>query len=426
MNEEKLITKATPDGEFIWITAIESAFLPQARHLDERPLDEYELVGHYESWEQDINLAKSVGAHAMRYSIPWYKVNPAPGVFDWEWADKALNHIVKNGMKIIADINHYNAPLWLDNEYLNSSFPERFAEYATEFAKRYKDIVHSYVPYNEPVVNSWFSGQIGEWPPYLHGNDGFVKIVTSLAKAIILERRGILSVDPDALFVEVEGNVASMPMSEEYASLAQLRIDQSTLIYDLITGRVDGNHTLYGFLVENGMQEYDLQWFRANKVELGIIGINYYPQLSHNLIGKNCEKWQEYPIKDSLEYLDKHIREIYKKYNVPMMLSETGYFGRDEGKIEWLEKSWELIQKLRGEGIPVIGYDWWFLLDSIGWDYKWGKRPVEDFIGFFHGSGAVQPRKTDGLFDLIPEGNGKFKRVRNKAADVYQRIAKGK
>ncbi len=412
------------DKDFLWITAVESAFLPQARHVNERPLDEYELAQHYQYWEQDIDLAKSVGAHAMRYSIPWYKVNPQPGKYDWSWIDRVLDRLVKkNGMKLMADINHYNSPLWLDNEYLNASFPDRFAEYAMEFARRYKQLVHSYVPYNEPVVNASFSGENGEWAPYLHGNDGFLKILTSLAKAVVRARQEIRSVDSGAVFVEVEGVVSCEALERELVETARIKTDRRTALYDLITGRVDERHPLFSYLTSNGMSDHDLNWFHDNKVEIGIVGLNYYPQISHIELDRNGENWVEIPIADSLKHLENIFREYYKKYNAPMILSETGYFGGDEGKIQWLETSAELIRRLRKEGLPIVGYDWWFLLDSIGWDYKWGEGPAADYLGFFHHRGQKQPRKDDGLFALQPEPNGNLKRVRNRVADVFKRLA---
>ena len=36
---------------------------------------------------------KELGVSAARYGIPWYRVCPRPGVYDWEWTDKVLERL---------------------------------------------------------------------------------------------------------------------------------------------------------------------------------------------------------------------------------------------------------------------------------------------------------------------------------------------
>ena len=79
----------------------------------ERVLDEYTLTHHYLYWREDIDRAADLGVRAMRYGIPWYKVEPAPGVFDWEWVDRVLEYIAGKGIAVIADLVHYGTPLWM-------------------------------------------------------------------------------------------------------------------------------------------------------------------------------------------------------------------------------------------------------------------------------------------------------------------------
>ena len=52
---------------------------PRPRH---RSLDEYELLGHYEHWREDLAPTKALGLRALRWGVPWYRVAPQPGKFD--------------------------------------------------------------------------------------------------------------------------------------------------------------------------------------------------------------------------------------------------------------------------------------------------------------------------------------------------------
>lgn len=66
---------------FVWGTGIEDTFIAH-EEPSRRRLDEYELTQHYRFWREDVDLAASIGFRAMRYGIPWYRVEPEPGGFD--------------------------------------------------------------------------------------------------------------------------------------------------------------------------------------------------------------------------------------------------------------------------------------------------------------------------------------------------------
>ena len=68
-------------NDFLWAGGIEDTFVPQARP-GHRPLDEYELMGHYEHWREDLDLSTDLRLKALRWGITWYKVEPEPGKFD--------------------------------------------------------------------------------------------------------------------------------------------------------------------------------------------------------------------------------------------------------------------------------------------------------------------------------------------------------
>ena len=420
MNLSERIPFGQKAEDFHWITSFEDAFVPQHRHINERPLDEYELTQHYLFWKEDIKKAKDLGVQMLRYGFPWYRVNTAPKKFDWQWVDEVVDHMInKCKIQLMMDLNHYNCPLWIDNEFINHSYPQRQAEYAYAFAERYSKLVHVYNPHNEPVVNAYFSGAQGEWPPYLHGQDGFVKVLFGLAKAVVLTIKAIREADPRSRFVHVEGAAIATTKDKNLEEIARMREEQSSLFYDLISGRLKEDHILYSFLVDNGATEKDFQWFQDNHIELDILGINYYPQASHPVLGEGPILEQE-RLLGGKEYLEKWFLKYHEKYGRPMILTETCFFGTSEEKAQWLEDSCAVIKRVRSQGIPVIGYNWWFLIDSVGWDYKWGRGNPEEYIGFFPSSVKDTPRKGGGLYKLVPGFDGTLKRVKQTIVDIYK------
>src|SRR3954451_11759634 len=88
---------------FIWLTGIEDTFITAPWPKTGRTLDEYELTGHYEKWREDLDLMASLGVKAARYGIPWHRIEPARGQWDFSFADQTLNHLLELGIEPIVD-----------------------------------------------------------------------------------------------------------------------------------------------------------------------------------------------------------------------------------------------------------------------------------------------------------------------------------
>src|SRR5947209_13110338 len=120
---------------FIWAGGIDDTFIPQFRP-GHRSLDEYELIGHYDHWREDLALARDLGLQALRWGVPWYRVEPRPGEFDWTWTDDVVPYLVEDlDLTPIVDLMHYGCPLWLEREFINPDYPQRVAQYAAAFVR---------------------------------------------------------------------------------------------------------------------------------------------------------------------------------------------------------------------------------------------------------------------------------------------------
>src|SRR5579862_5764327 len=157
---------ALPDRTgFIWAAGIEDTFISNPSPTTGRTLDEYALTEHYSRWREDFGLLASLGITAVRYGVPWYRLCPKPGVFDWSWTDQVLPVLVNDfGLEPIIDLVHYGTPQWLEGSYFNPDYPRHVADYAHAFAERYKQLCNWYTPLNEPRITAWYAGRLGWWP----------------------------------------------------------------------------------------------------------------------------------------------------------------------------------------------------------------------------------------------------------------------
>jgi beta-glucosidase len=383
-----MINLLEPAAEnFIWAAGIEDTFVPQTRP-GHRPLDEYELIGHYTHWREDLALASEVGLKAMRWGVPWYKVEPESGVFDWRWIDEVLPYMVEE-LKItpIIDLMHYGCPFWLEREFANKNYPKYVARYAAAFAERYKSLVKWYTPLNEPIINALMCGMRGLWAPYLKGERGYIKIMMQLAKGIVRTVSAIKEIVADAFLVHVEATGLTRTIRDDLISLAREEQHRGYLCYDLISGGLTHDHLLFSWLIRNGASPDDLAELQNNKIKLDVLGMNFYPQWSTKQLfldnrGRIAFRDTEHEGTGFAEL----ITDYYKRYEVPIMITETSAVGSDEIRSQWLDASTSTIKSLRAAGVPVIGYTWFPFFTMIDWRYRFSDEPLENFyleLGMF-------------------------------------------
>ena len=82
---EAIEINSLPFPEFVWGAGIECSFIP---HLN---VDQFEWTQHNRFWRDDLRRAKEeLGITYLRYALPWHKLEPSPGQFDFSMADERI------------------------------------------------------------------------------------------------------------------------------------------------------------------------------------------------------------------------------------------------------------------------------------------------------------------------------------------------
>jgi beta-glucosidase/6-phospho-beta-glucosidase/beta-galactosidase len=393
---------------FLWATGIEDTFIPHTRP-GLRVLEEYELTQHYSLWKPDFDLVAETGVRYLRWGIPWYRVQPAPDRWDWAWTDQALDYLVNvKGITPVLDLMHYGTPLWLENSFINASYPQRVAEYAGRVATRYKSLVSSYTPLNEPMVNADMCGRQAEWPPYLSGDDGYVKLALALAKGIILTTRAIQAEQPDALTVQVEALGHTFTEDSSLQHQADENNVRQYLCFDLVSGRVNDDHPLVGFLCSHGMSKVDMDWFLGNAVTFDLFGANFYPWAYGELKKARDGSIRQVTGHTPGDKIALVIRAAYERYRLPIIITETSARGDLETRARWMDETIATVRGLREERIPVVGYTWFPLFSMIDWSYRRGRRPLKEYLLHL------------GLYDSAFDSEGVLRRKKTPLVKRYQ------
>ena len=368
------------DNGFIWAGGIEDTFIPQDKP-GLRALEEYELTQHYQQWRGDLARAASLGISALRWGVPWYRVEPAPGMFDWAWIDEVLDYMLHElHIEPIVDLMHYGTPLWLEGSFSAADYAERVAMYAGAFAARYGELVRYYTPLNEPTVNADMCGRRGEWPPYLTGEAGYLRVLLPIARGIQLSAQAIRAADPDAVLVAVEAMGWCRPAAPEAQPAADRRNQHELLAWVLVRGAVDAAHPLHAELLANGVSEIELAWLRAGATEHDWFGVNFYPWSACEIVVDEGGATSTRPIPRDGRLLADVLRRCYAHTGLPLLVTETSANEDIAGRAAWMDETIAATREVRAAGLPVIGYTWFPLITMVDWAYRTSALPVAEHL----------------------------------------------
>lgn len=221
-----------------------------------------------------------------------------------------------------------------------------------------------YTPVNEMFIAAEFSGWYGWWNERLRSDRAFVTAIKHLVRASIEAMCAILKVRPDALFIQSELSEYTHTTDPKLQDRTEFYNDRRFLALDLNYGHmVDAE--MYRYLRDNGLQEDEYDYFMHHNLrEHCVMGNDYYASNEHMLTAENSSE----PAGETFGYYV-ITREYYDRYNLPVMHTETNNLSlpHDEA-VRWLWKTWINIQRLRRDGVPILGMTWFSLTDQVDWD----------------------------------------------------------
>ncbi|AWM32417.1 family 1 glycosylhydrolase [Hymenobacter nivis] len=365
--------------QFLFATGIENS--NPTIHNGKLRVDELEKCGHYQHWQKDFDLVQELGIEFLRCGPPLHTTWTGPHRYDWSFADATFQDLRRRNIVPIVDLCHFGVPDWLGN-FQNPDFPKLFADYAGAFAQRFP-WVQLYTPVNEMYVCAEFSALYGWWNEQLASDQAFVTALKYLVKANVLAMHAISAVRPDALFIQSESSEYFHAENPAAIKPAELLNAKRFLSLDLNYGRrVDSD--MYEYLLDNGMTRDEYHFFlKNNRKHQCIMGNDYYQTNEHRVRADGTTT-------AAGEIFGYHTitTQYYDRYRLPVMHTETNLWQgpRGDEAVNWLWKEWANVLRVRNDGVPVLGFTWYSLIDQVDWD-----------TALRENNGTVNPL---GLYDL--------------------------
>jgi beta-glucosidase len=328
---------------------------------------------HYELYNQDFDLAKSLNHNAHRLSIEWSRVEPNEGEFN----QNEINHyidVVKalraRNIEPVVTLHHFTNPIWFSNSgnWEKSNSVDRFAKFCDVIVKALAPYVHYWITINEPTIYCSHAFLFGTWPPQGKSFWRMKAVYDNMVKAH-------LAVYPRMNKIYKELNLAKPMISISHHISAMVPCDSSF-------------RNKFAANLRDQIFSFDFLNKLAAKRTLDYIGLNYYSRQRvdtsswwiGNLLLETCGKDHDPQDKNILGW-DIYPKGLYqiliklKKYNVPVIITENGICAKDDNqRWEFIRAHLKCIKRAMDEGANVQGYLYWSLLDNFEWAFGYGPR----------------------------------------------------
>jgi beta-glucosidase/6-phospho-beta-glucosidase/beta-galactosidase len=322
-------------------------------------VDELEKTGHYAHYERDFDLVVELGIRFLRYGMPFHRLNPASGKFDWSFPDRALDACRRRGIVPVVDLMHFGVPDDI-GDYQSPALPERFRAYADAFAARY-GWVRYYTPVNEPLITAAFSARRGLWNERRSDDASFVRALLNVARCVVVASDAIRAHRRDAIFIQSDSCEYHHPLHPDAIAVAAFENELRFVGFELVYG-LEPAASVRDFLLANGARPADLDWFAAHGSRDGAIcGNDYYARSEVELSADRSERRRR--VRLGYYHLAK---QYHERLGVPIMHAETNAEGA--GAVDWLHEQWTDALRLRREGVPIRGFTWYGLVNHVDWD----------------------------------------------------------
>jgi beta-glucosidase len=353
---------------------------------------------HVKLWREDVDLIESLGVDAYRLSISWPRVMHKDGSLNpqgVQFYTDLLDELNRRGIKTFVTLYHWDLPQHIEDNggWLNRETAYLFADYADKITQAFGDRVYSYATFNEPFCSSYLGYEIGIHAPGLakkaYGRQSAHHLLLAHGLAMkVLQKNSpnsqngiVLNFTPCYSATDSAADVDAASKADQYFNQWYIKplFDRSypDIINDFAAEDVP--------VIEAG--DFDII---AQPIDF--LGINFYTRAVYkadpvngfsqvDMVGKPKTDmgWEIYPqaFSDLLTSLD----ALYPL--PPIYITENGAAmddkllnGKvdDQDRLEYYNAHLNAVNNAIEQGVNVVGYFAWSLMDNFEWAEGYLKR----------------------------------------------------
>lgn len=356
---------------------------------------------HYNRYLEDVRIMKEMGLKAYRFSISWSRILPK-GIGELNeqgilFYDNLVNELIQNGITPYVTLFHWDYPeeLMKLGGWMNGESSDWFAEYAKVVVDRLSDRVDHWLTLNEPQCFVKLGYEDGIHAPGIKAGRRYVfavahNMLLAHGKAVKVIREHAkkpphIGFAP-ALNYVIPDNDNAINMEAAKNKMFSCQREDGIWCTSWWTESIYN-----GRYPEDGLIAFK-EWlpdFKEGDMEiigqkLDFFGFNYYhgQRLTNNSIPGEAETAVEWPlVPEGIYYMTKF---LYEKYHLPILITENGMANldwpcldgsiHDYQRIDYIERHLKELKRAVEDGIAILGYMYWSLMDNYEWQNGYSKR----------------------------------------------------
>ncbi|MCD7035305.1 beta-glucosidase [Metabacillus sp. GX 13764] len=358
---------------------------------------------HYHRFEEDIQILKSLGVDAYRFSISWSRIFPYKGQYNPEgmaFYKNIAKRLREEGIMPAVTLYHWDLPVWAYEEggWINRDIVQWFLDYAEVCFTELDGLVDSWITHNEPWCAGFLGYHQGVHAPGHTNLEEAVKavhhILLSHGEAVKMLKNMFSSSTPIGITLNLSPIYAKTDSANDQLAANNADGYSNRWFLDpIFKGHYPADmmnlfskyvHS-YDFIKQGDLETISVpcDFFGINYYSRGIVEFSAANDFLHKAAYSDYEKtgmgWDIAP-----EEFKELIIRLRKEYtDLPIYITENGASYDDkveEGKvhdtlrISYLEKHLQAVSDLNHLGMNIQGYFLWSLLDNFEWSFGYDKR----------------------------------------------------
>lgn len=376
----------------------------------------------YHSFEQDLDLLKSLNMTVFRFSIAWSRILPngvgVPNQKGIDFYHRVIDACLERGLEPWLTLYHWDLPQVLQDQggWMNRASVSWFTEYAELVSKTYGEKVKNWMVFNEPSAFTALGYLIGYHAP---GLKGFGHYLPTVHHVCLCQSEGGRIIRKNVINANI-GTTFSCSHVDVFKS--EKRDGKSAKRWDVLLNRLfiepalGMGYPTASFPILRKLEKYILPGdLEKLKFDFDFIGVQNYtrevvkkmgiipimrglevPPKKRKVTEITDMGWEVYP-----EGIYQIIKQFVAYPNVKkIFVTENGCAFPDEiidGKvndtkrIDYYQRYLKQVLRAKQEGVNIGGYFSWTLLDNFEWsegykprfglvyvDFKTQKRTVKN------------------------------------------------
>lgn len=327
-----------------------------------------DALNSFELWPQDLDLVKQIGLNTYRFSLEWARIEPDQGQFSVAMLDhykRMIEGCHARGLTPVVTFNHFTTPAWFARAggWTNPQSESLFVRFCERAARHLAAGIGYATTLNEPNL---MQVQIASTSPQRAAQKR--QMLADAAKATGVPKYVVgNAADPEDLAVIMRNQIAA-----HKAARAAIKGVRPDLPVGVSLAVIDEQAAAGGEQRRDQVRAdlYD-GWLDAARGD-DFIGVQNYERHVWGSQGrlpapagaeKNMFSGEVYP-----GSLAGAVRYAHQRSGVPVIVTEHGVAtDKDPIRARLIPAALIELKKAMDEGVPVLGYIHWSLLDNFEW-----------------------------------------------------------